>query len=150
MNSDGHLANMLNPKYNAAGIGVVERDGKIYVAQDFIFLVPGYSEADFSAAFAEGFNQKRKSLGVRGLEAHADPLLHELACTTDGDANKLAGKASGRFLVVFTSSEPRRLPDQMQKAAAAPDYQRMNFGVCFRPDKEHGCANFWVVAAFGS
>jgi Cysteine-rich secretory protein family len=150
MGSPGHRANMLSPKYNAAGIGVVERDGKIYVAQDFIFAVPVYSEADFSAAFAENFNQRRKALGVRELDARADPLMHDLACSTDGDANKLAGSVSGRYVVVFTSSEPRRLPEQMQKAAGSADYRRMNFGVCFRPDKEHGNANFWVVAAFAS
>ena len=150
MNSPGHRANMLSPKYNATGIGVVERGGKIYVAQDFIFAVPLYSEEQFSAAFAEGFNQARKSLGARELAAQPDPFLHALACSTDGDAAKLTGSVSGRYLVVFTSSEPRRLPEQMRKAAAAPDYHRMNFGVCFRPDKEHGYANFWVVAAFGS
>ena len=148
MNSPGHRANMLSPKYNAAGIGVVERGGKIYVAQDFIFQVAVYSEADFSAAFADHFNQTRKSLGLRQLDARVDPAIHGLACSTDGDANKLAGSVSGKYVVVFTSSEPRRLPDQMQKAAAAPDYYRMNFGVCFRPDKEHGYGNFWVVAAF--
>jgi hypothetical protein len=48
---------------------------------------------------------------------------------------------------VFTSSEPR-LPDQVQKAVTAAGYYHMKFGVCFRPDKEHGSANFWVVAAF--
>ena len=150
MGSPGHRANMLNPKYNAAGIGVTEREGRIYVAQDFIFLVPVYSEAEFSAAFAEGFNETRKFRGVREIEARPDPFLHDLACSTDGDANKLAGSVHGRYLVVFTSSEPRRLPQQMLKAAASPDYHRMNFGVCFRPDKEHGYANFWVVAAFSN
>jgi len=29
-----------------------------------------------------------------------------------------------------------------------PNFQRMNVGVCFRPDQEHGYANFWVVATF--
>ncbi len=150
MGSPGHRANMLNPKYNAAGIGVVERAGKVYVAQDFIFAVPAYSEEQFSAAFAEGFNETRKSRGLKDIDVRPDPFLHGLACSTDGDAAKLTGGVSGRYLVVFTSSEPRRLPEQMRKAAAAPDYHRMNFGVCFRPDKEHGYANFWVVATFAS
>jgi hypothetical protein len=30
------------------------------------------------------------------------------------------------------------------------DFQRMNFGVCFRPDQEHGYANFWIVATFSN
>lgn len=150
MTSPGHRANMLSPKYNAVGIGVVERDGRVYAAQDFVFQVPVYSEADFNAAFAEGFNLVRKSKGLKEIDARPDPYLHELACSTDGDASRLSGTVSGRYLVVFNSSEPRRLPEQMQKAAGSPDYHRMNFGVCFRPDKEHGYGNFWVVASFGS
>ena len=150
VNSPGHRANMLSPKYNAAGIGVVEHGGKIYVAQDFAFVVPVYSESDFNAAFAEGFNLVRKARGTPGIDARPDPYLHELACTTDGDATRLAGSVHGRYLVVFNSSEPRRLPEKMVEAAANPTYHRMTFGACFRPDKEHGYGNFWVVAAFGS
>ena len=61
MGSSGHRANILSPSYNAVGIGMVEKQGRIYVAQDFIFLVPDYSESQFNAAFAEEFNLVRKS-----------------------------------------------------------------------------------------
>jgi hypothetical protein len=144
MGSSGHRANMLSPRYNAVGIGVVQDKGKIYVTQDFIFLVPEYSEALFASAFAESFNLARKG---RKAEVRPDTLLHELACATDGDAAKLAGHVSGaRSVVVFTSSDPHNLPEQMLSRAA--DFHRMNFGVCFRPDQAHGYANFWVVATF--
>jgi len=148
MTSPGHRANILNAHYNAAGIGVVEREGKVYAAQDFVFQVPAYTETDFNSAFAEGFNLAQKARGMRKIEARPDPYLRELACATDGDALKLAGNFSARYLVVFSSSEPRRIPDQLMKAAASPAYQSMTFGACFRPDKEHGYGNFWVVAAF--
>jgi hypothetical protein len=147
MNSPGHRANMLNPKYNAVGIGVVEQQGKIYVTQDFVFQVPAYSEADFSTALTERLRLSRKSSGTWKIDARPDPLLHDLACSTDGDAVKLSGAVKEGYVVVFTSSDPR-LPEQVQKAVAAGGYYRMKFGVCFRPDKEHGSANFWVVAAF--
>jgi cysteine-rich secretory family protein len=150
MGSPGHRANMLSPKYNAVGIGLVEQNGRVYTAQDFVFQVPVYSEADFNLAFAEGLNLVRKEKGMREIDARPDPYLHQLACSTDGEAGKLAAGVSGRYLVVFTSSEPRRLPEKMANAAANPNYHRMIFGSCFRPDKEHGYGNFWVVAAFGS
>jgi len=148
MNSPGHRANILNPGYNAGGVGVVERAGKIYVAEDFIFLVPMYSEAEFSAALAESINQARKARRVGEIDARPVPSLRALACTTDGDAHKLAAGVSGRYLMVFTSSDPRQLPDQVLKAAANAGYHRMDFNVCFRPDQEHGNANFFVVAVF--
>jgi len=150
MTSPGHRANILSPRYNAAGVGVVEREGRVYAAQDFVFQVPVYSETDFDSAFAEGFNLARRARGMRKIDARPDPYLRELACSTDGDALKLSGSLSAQYLVVFNSSEPRRLPDQLMKAAASPAYQRMTFGACFRPDKEHGYGNFWVVAAFTS
>jgi len=149
MASSGHRANILNTGYNAVGIGVVEDKGRVYVTQDFILLVPEYSESQFSSAFAEAFNLARKSKGIRALETRHDALFHELACTTDGDAIKLADKLSSvKAVVVFTSSNPHHLPEQMILRAANADFHRMNYGVCFRPDQEHGYANFWVVAAF--
>ena len=146
MGSSGHRANMLSPRYNAVGIGVVQDKGKIFVTQDFIFVVPEYSEALFASAFAESFNLARKG---RQANIHQDTLLHELACATDGDATKLAGQVSGaRSVVVFTSSDPHSLPEQILSRATSAEFHRMNFGVCFRPDQAHGYANFWVVATF--
>jgi uncharacterized protein YkwD len=150
MNSPGHRANILSSKYNAVGIGVVEEKGRIYVTQDFLFRVPVYTEEQFGSAFAEEFNQTRKSHGSRAIDVQPDSYLHSLACSTDGNASSLAGSVDGRYVVVFNSSEPHRLPEKMQDVAVSPQYRRMSFGVCFRPDKEHGYGNFWVVAAFGN
>lgn len=144
MGSSGHRANMLSPRYNAVGIGVVEEKGRIFVTQDFIFLVPEYSEALFTSAFAESYSLARQG---RKAEIRPSALLHELACATDGNAAKLADRVTeARSIVVFTLSDPHSLPEQMLSRAA--DFHRMNFGVCFRPDQEHGYANFWVVATF--
>ena len=151
MGSAGHRANMLNSQYNAVGIGVVEQKGKVYVTQDFIFLVPAYSEATFSAAFAEAFNLARTTKGIREIDVRPDPYLRSLACSTDGNAMKLSDRIGGaRSLVVFTSSDPHHLPEQMLGRAANADFHRLTFGVCFRPDQAYGYANFWVVAAFAN
>jgi hypothetical protein len=156
MTSSGHRANILSVSYNAVGIGVVEKQGKIYVAQDFIFLVPSYSEAQFNAAFAEAFNLVRKAKGIRPIYAREDAALHELACSTDGNAGKLANNLTGvsatgvSSVVAFTSSDPHHLPPELNPRAANADFHIMRFGACFRPDQEHGYANFWVVAAFAN
>lgn len=149
MTSPGHRANILSASYNAVGIGVVEKQGRIYVAQDFIFLVPNYSESQFNAAFVEAFNLARKARGIRPIYAREDAALHELACSTDGNAGKLANNLAGVSAVVaFTSSDPHHLPAELNPRAANADFHTMKFGACFRPDQEHGYANFWVVAAF--
>ena len=151
MGSSGHRTNILSSSYNAIGIAVVEEKGRIYVTQDFLFLVPDYSESQFDAAFAEAFNLARKARGIWPIHARQDAVLHQLACTTDGDAVKLADKLSGNSaVVVFTSSDPHHLPAELNPRAANADFHIMKFGACFRPDQEHGYANFWVVAAFAN
>jgi hypothetical protein len=130
---------------------VVENQGRIYVTQYFIFLVPAYSEAQFNSAFAEAFNLARKGKGIRPLEARQDTALHQLACTTDGAATKLAEQLSGvNAVTVFTSSDPHRMPQEMNPRVANADFHLMKYGVCFRPDQKHGYANFWVVATFSN
>jgi uncharacterized protein YkwD len=151
MNSPGHRANILSPKYNAVGIGVVERQGKIYVTQDFLFLIATYSEEQFGQVFAETFNEARKANGVKKLEAHTSKSLHDAACFTSGDASKLPiANPDVRSAVVFTASDPHRLPPELSSRAADALFHHMDFGVCFRPDQEHGYANFWVVATFAN
>ena len=147
MTSPGHRANILNPKYNAVGIGVVEQRGKIFVTEDFVFQVPVYSENQFSAAMVERLNISPKTTGVWRVAAKPDPLMHDLACSTDGNAGKLSDMVRAGYVVVFSATEPQ-LPEEVQKVISAKGYYHMKFGVCFRPDKDHGSANFWVVAAF--
>lgn len=151
MGSSGHRANILSISYNAVGIGVVENQGRIYIAQDFIFLVPDYSESQFNSAFAEAFNLARKARGIRPIQAREDMALHQLACTTDGNAVKLANNFTGvSALVAFTSSDPHHLPQEMNPRVANAGFHLMKYGVCFRPDQEHGYANFWIVATFAN
>ena len=151
MNSPGHRANMLNPKYNAVGIGVVQRDRHIYVTQDFIFFIPAYSEDQFIAALTETVYAGRKARGIGVLIVSQDESLRKQACSTDGSATKLLGAVNGmREMVVFTLSDPRSLSEQVRGFVLNPAYHRGSFGVCFRPDQDHGNANFWVVAAFGN
>ena len=57
MGSPGHRANILGADYTAVGIGVVERDARLYVAQDFVRLVSVYSELQFLQAFTVSFNR---------------------------------------------------------------------------------------------
>jgi hypothetical protein len=130
---------------------VIEEKGKIYVTQDFIYVVPTYSESQFKSAFAEAFNLARKSKGIMPLTARDDTGLHELACSTDGNAAKLSDQVSGvSALVVFTSSDPHHLPQEINPRVANTYFHLMRYGVCFRPDQQHGYANFWVVAAFAN
>jgi hypothetical protein len=110
-----------------------------------------HSESQFKSAFAEAFNLARKNKGLRPLEPRDDAGLHELACITDGSAAKLSDKLYGvSAIVVFTSSDPHYLPQEINPRIANAYFHSMRYGVCFRPDQQHGYANFWIVAAFAN
>ncbi|MGH9564965.1 MAG: CAP domain-containing protein [Candidatus Angelobacter sp.] len=151
MASPGHRANILSTRYNAAGIGVVESQGHLFVAQDFAFVVPAYTEAQFRQAFIETVNRRRKSKEMFRMETREDKHLRGAACSTTGDAHLVADTLSGDSQVVlFTLSDPLNLPDRLAIYVQDQRLRHMDFEVCFRPDPQHGYGNFWVVAAFGA
>ena len=150
MGSPGHRANILSPDYTAAGVGVVERDGRLYVAQDFVRLVPVYSEAQFLLAFIASFNRVRAAKQLSALPIIQSQALHDAACSTHGNAQALPiNLGFAGEIVVFNLSEPEALPAELLQPASSPRWRHMSVGVCFRPDEQHGNGNFWVVVALG-
>lgn len=150
MSSPGHRANILGPDYTAVGVGVVERDGRLYVAQDFIRLVPVYTEERFLQVFTVSLNHARAAKHLTQLAIRRNQILHDAACSTQGSAQALpVGLGFAGEIVVFNLSEPESLPPELLQRAASPRWRQMSVGVCFRPDQEHGDGNFWVVAALG-
>ncbi|MDD5542179.1 MAG: CAP domain-containing protein [Acidobacteriia bacterium] len=150
MNSPGHRANILNRDYNAVGIGVVQRNGRMYVAEDFVHSVPVYSEKEFLEAVVGAFNRARDASGKTSVEVRGDLRLHNSACASVGIPTLVSTNLAGALeVVVFTLSEPHELPERLARQASDAMLKRMNIGVCFRPDRKLGNANFWVAAAFG-
>jgi len=109
----------------------------------FLFLVPDYSEiAVQSPLFAEGIQsgQKKKSKGIMPLQARdrcGSPytgLHYRWRCREACRANFPGVSA----IVVFTSSDPHHLPQEMNPRIVNAGFHRMDYGVCFRPDQQHG------------
>jgi len=150
MLSPGHRANIMNARYNAVGIGVYEAKGRLWVTQDFAWTVPLYNDVGFGQAFIGAFNHARKQKGIRPLDAHFDSHLSYLACGAKGDVHSVAAAINGTAgrVFLFTLSEPTQMPEQLSDHLFSKTQQRVNVGVCFSPDQEHGYANFWVVAVF--
>jgi len=149
MLSHGHRANIMNPRYNAVGIGVVESSGRLWVTEDFAYVTALYSEDQFLKALVQTFNRARKKKGIRAIEAEPDPYLHNVACSTKGNIQNVTdGLARASEAVLFTASEPTWLPSELNNQVEAPYLTKVRIGVCYRPDLVHGYANFWVAAVF--
>src|ERR1051325_4844842 len=68
MKSPGHRANILHQDYNAIGISIVERDRELFVTQDFAHTLVSYTEKQFRDAIVSGFNQARRTRGLRPVD----------------------------------------------------------------------------------
>jgi uncharacterized protein YkwD len=148
MNSPEHRANILSPKYIAVGLAAITRDGVMYVTEDFAHTVTVYSETQFRDAVIAAFNKARRARSRPVVTVVDDPRIHDLACSEKDKPQIPQTFSTVVEEVVFTSSEPDKFPAEMQKAIDDPGLHRMSLGVCFHPDKQHGFANFWVIAAF--
>ncbi len=149
MLSPGHRANIMNPRYNAVGIGVFEAKGRLWVTQDFAWTTAVYNDSEFSQALINAFNRAREQKGIKPLDAHVDSHLSALACGANGDVQSVAAGINGNGRIfLFTLSEPTQMPDQLSGHLLSKTQQRVNVGVCFSPDQQHGYANFWVVTVF--
>jgi hypothetical protein len=147
MLSPGHRANMLNPEYNRVAIAVVQRNGRLYIAEDFARAVQVYSGEEFRDALAVALNRVREAKRLHTIRFLPDPSLHAAACTTQGNVNEVAASVTGRSakVMVFSLSQPDNFPDQARQAIAYANARDGNLEVCFRPDAVYGYANFWVV-----
>jgi uncharacterized protein YkwD len=149
MKSPGHRANILHQDYNAIGIAIVERDHELYVTQDFAHTLVSYTEKQFRDAIVSGFNQARRTRGLRPVDVSIDPQLKKAACAQDINTKRLIQNIPGATgLLVFSQSEIGALPDDLKKFTADKAVERMNIGVCLQTGGKTGFSRFWVVAAF--
>lgn len=118
MVSSGHRANILDPRYNAVGIGAEPSGEMLYVTEDFARLQNKYSAADFSSAVLASVDGWRKQANLPAL-AHVDqPKLQDKTCQPQMTAQKISDFVPGAaWTVVFTSSNPEQVPDQLRKIA---------------------------------
>ena len=149
MKSPDHRANILHPDYNSIGISIIERDHQLFITQDFAHTLASYTEKQFRDSVITAFNQARRARRLPPVDVISDPHLRKAACSQDMQTDKMIQSLPGASgLLVFSLSEPGRLPDDMRKFASDRTLQRIKIGVCLQTGGATGFSKFWVVAAF--
>ena len=150
MTSAGHRANILSSRYNSIGIGTVQSQGHLFVTEDFAVVLPSLSEAQFTEALAQSISKARAAKHLFRLQIQGESRLRSAACAAHGNVRSLAGAASpDSEMVLFTISDPQVLPARLLQFVQDRRWRRLDLGVCFHPDPQHGYGNFWVAAVFG-
>jgi len=149
MLSSGHRTNILNPHYNAVGVGVVDRKGQLYITQAFAHRLPEYGAGEIEQAIISAFNNLRKQKRLPEVGRTRVNRLRDFACEQHTTAQAALERFGGaESAVVFTGSEPDDLPTQMQRMAGERWVGAVALGACPPSNTHSSYAMFNVVALF--
>ena len=150
MLSPGHRANILNPAYNAVGIGIVSAgDSRYFFTEDFAHRVPVFTADQLSTKILGELNQLRAQAKLPALQSVPISMLQHEACREDVNARGIGqAYASAGWVVVFTASDPDYLAADMKKIARKSEAHGIALGVCYPESDRGGFAQFRVVAVF--
>ena len=153
MASPPHRKNILNPEFNAVGIGVVRAGDDIWVTEDFAHefeqQTPQEARNQVVAAFASARQQaKLPPVGVTD-----EPRLQALTCRMakqgDLDSKTALGWSTFRTATTYTEADVSHLSSTAMKLATDPSVQRIAVGVCFAKSAKYEAGmNFIAIAAY--
>jgi hypothetical protein len=148
MHSPHHRDNILDPEFNAVGIGVVRTGRGIYVTQDFAHRLPELTVEEVEALAASTLNRMRRAAGVAELAWLAAPELRRQACQMASTNRLNAHAALGRRVqhsVAFTLLDTA---DMAGSLASLRNGAGSGFavGACYQSSATYTHPVFWIVA----
>jgi uncharacterized protein YkwD len=152
MRSPGHRANILDPDYNAVGIGVVRRGDYLYVAQNFAYRLPVYTEVEAEHLLLEQVNQIRSAAGLQPLEVEDSSEVFERACTMAAEQSLrtrdvLRDLRTASHVVTFIASDLTKPPSTLRELSRSRVYRRIAVGPCFAKSEKYPAGAWWVIVA---
>jgi hypothetical protein len=152
MRSPPHRANILSPKYNTVGVGVVRSGDRLWVTQDFAYRLEEYTRDEAEDAIIAAFERERRHADDRPAPVVRQPELRRMACAMAKqgqlDTRTLLGLPDVQAAVVFTESDPTKLPSDAVKMAHDRDVKRFAIGACFADGEKYPSGAWWVVMCF--
>jgi hypothetical protein len=135
MHSAPHRANLLDPRMNAIGVGLVRRGGNYYAVEDF----------------ADGVAQ----LGPQQIEQQIEQLLKQRglqpadftqdARQTCEMAHGSAGGSAPRFIMRWEGTDLGRLPEVLEQKIATGQYHKAAVGACGSGNPGQGFTTYKVA-----
>jgi uncharacterized protein YkwD len=149
MLSPPHRANLLNPRYNVVGLGVVRNGDRLYIVQDFGSALPKYSPAEVKAHVAAAVNQTRHQTR-RPVLQRRDWLGADDAACSMAQADRLGTPpvlklAESLNVLTYTSLHPESLPAGAARAVAGRNLRSYSVGACDGRTETYPTGVYWVV-----
>jgi Cysteine-rich secretory protein family len=153
MNSPPHRKNILNPDFNAVGIGVIRSGTEIWVTQDFAREFQKQTDQDARNAVLAAFQDARRKAKLPPVGLVEEPRLQTLACrmAKDGelDTKTPLSWSTVHATTAYTTSDLSQLPSTALKIANNPTLRHISLAVCFGKSSKYEAGMNWVsIAAY--
>ena len=133
MSTPTHRANLLDPKMNVVGIGVIESGGLLYAVEDFARSVPTPKRSAIESQVMEAL-QKAGIQSVKMTEAARSN------CESQSNASPDA-----KLVVHWEGSNPGQLPDALVQRIGQGSYQSAAVGACPSAQAGQGFTTYRVA-----
>jgi uncharacterized protein YkwD len=149
MLSPPHRANLLNPAYNVAGLGVVRSGDRLFIVEDFGHALPNYSTAELKDRIAATVADTRRMAGQPDLARRDLPVADHTACSM-AQADKLntasVHQLAQHYTVLsYSGLHPDTLPANAGHALAGHNLRDFSVGTCYARTKTYPAGAYWVV-----
>jgi uncharacterized protein YkwD len=149
MASPPHRDNLLSPNFNVAGIGVVRKGNKLYVAQDFGTSLATYSVKRAQELVEQSVEQLRAQANMPRLRRVSNRNMEASACAmAQADSLSAAVPSPGAYLLRYTSMQPETLPANISKVIAQRGLKTYSAGTCYARTQKYPNGAYWVVLVF--
>ena len=134
MESPGHRANILDPRFTSLGVGVIENKGKLYAVEDF-------SVAVTSLGLKAQEEKVAALLAKRGVRVVRESDLARRFC---GEARPSIGQGS-MLILRYEVSDLGELPDMVMKKVRENRFGTAAVGACTPKQEGTGFARFRIA-----
>ena len=149
MSSPPHRANILNPAFDAIGIGVVETGGILYVTEDFTHRLVDVPDEEAAQMAATTFSHLRRSAGADELTLISAPALHQAVESVvqreipdGGPGLALAG---ARVSASYAATTPSQLPPPIAQLATLQGLTHYSVAACYARTPKYPGGLYWVT-----
>jgi len=149
MHSPPHRENVLDPRFNVAGIAALWSHGRLYVVEDFVHAMTSYSQRETGRLVGEAIGEERRNAGLSELALFAPPHLDEAACALAKEdhpnARLVAASYTNRKVITYTQSQPGVLPSAALRLLENPSLRQYAVGSCYARNDAYPTGIYWVA-----
>jgi hypothetical protein len=150
MNSPGHRKNIMNPKYNAIGIGIRRSGDLLFATQNFVHKLDDVEVPEAEKIVLSEMEAMARKRGLTPKTAASDDLRGIACAMADNDSvnaqRALDSVAGARSVTTFTTNDPSDLPDELRSAVREVTFSNAGIGACFRRTARYPAGIYWMVA----